>query len=150
MERKFQTPMALPPRPVRITLPAAVAYDLTALQKGIAVIAERLGCQPCFSGANCTFQLERDFVIDEKLQIGPRTRDLSGPTPQPWEPQELLANRVSVTLPATVSYNLEQIQEVVAKVAGRLGCAPCCSGFDITFLQERELIFDEALNIRSF
>lgn len=54
---------------VRISLPASVAYDMGALQKTLVGIAERLGCRPCFSGADCLFRLERDFVVDPAGQI---------------------------------------------------------------------------------
>lgn len=53
-----------PERPVRITIPAAVAFDIGKLQKSLVGIAERLGCRSCFSGSDCTFILERNFVID--------------------------------------------------------------------------------------
>jgi hypothetical protein len=54
--------------PIRISMPAAVAFDLAAFQKGIANLVARLGCAPCFSGADCRFIHERDFVIKEKNQ----------------------------------------------------------------------------------
>ena len=129
---------AVRPRgPIRITIPAAVAYDLKAFQKGIATLVERLGCRPCFSGADCTFQLERDFVINEKLEIGPAVA----------LPQDPVPERLRVTLPGKVGYNLDKVHSLVANIAGRLGCLACCSGFDITFLHERELLINETLNV---
>lgn len=53
-----------PERPVRITLPAEVAFDLGKLGKVLGSLAERLGCRACLSGADCTFRLERDFVVN--------------------------------------------------------------------------------------
>jgi len=147
MPKKFQTSMVRPPQPIRVTIPATVAYDLSAFQKGLAGLLRRLGCPACCSGFDITFQQEREFHINEKLEIASRARNTFDPTPNPWVPQDSVPIRVS--LPTKVSYNLEQVQEVVAKVAGRLGCAPCCSGFDIAFLHERELFVDESLNIRS-
>lgn len=55
-----------PDRVVRLTLPATVAYDLASFQKVLGSIAERLGCPQCLSGIDCTFQLERDFVVDPR------------------------------------------------------------------------------------
>jgi hypothetical protein len=52
------------PFPIRVVLPAEVAFSIDLVQRTIVNLAERLGCPSCFSGANCVFQLERDFVVD--------------------------------------------------------------------------------------
>src|SRR5689334_9804046 len=136
--------------PVRITLPAKVAYNIDSLQSSIAKVMERLGCPTCFSGANCTFQLERDFLINEKLEmVGGSSRSL--PTdPVPWRPSPFVPQDpipVKVITPGTVNFNIDQIQKLVENVVGRLGHPQCFSGFDIAFDMERELFVDEQLNI---
>lgn len=128
-----------PQGPIRITIPAAVAYDLNAFQKGLATVLGRLGCQACCSGFDITFQHEREFVINERMELAAVAIRES----------PMAFSAVTATLPTKVSYNLEQVQKAVANIADRLGCAPCCSGFDITFLHERELLVDEALNVRA-
>lgn len=138
-----------PSGPVRVTIPAAVAYDLPSLQKGIASIVGRLGCGACCSGFDITFQQEREFVINEKLEISPVARFSADPALQSALGSGFAASAVRVTLPAKVSYDINQIQQAVAEVAGRLGHSQCCSGFDFTFMHERELLFDEALNVRT-
>jgi hypothetical protein len=131
-----------PPRAVRITIPAAVAYNLEAFQKSIGHLVEQLGCRTCFSGADCTFLHERDFIINEKLETRASTGiSIQGPVPDPWR-------LATTTLPAKVSNNLEQIQGVVANIAGRLGCSGCCSGFDILFRQELDFVVNEAGEVR--
>jgi hypothetical protein len=131
--------------PIRVSMPAAVAYDLAAFQKSIAHLVERLGCRTCFSGADCTFLHERDFVINEKLEIHPSTRTsvqlLENPNPSPWR-------AATATLSGKAGHNLKQIQEVVANIAGRLGHPGCCSGFDILFRQELDFVVNEAGQIR--
>ena len=131
--------------PIRISMPAAVAYDLAAFQKSIANVVERIGCRTCFSGIDCTWLNEREFAINEKLEIQPSARGsvqlLDNPDPIPWR-------SARVTLPAKVSNNLKQIQEVVANIAGRLGHPMCCSGFDIFFRQELDFMVNEAGQIR--
>ncbi len=58
--------------PVRIVIPARVAFDLNLFRKTLQGVAERLGCTPCLSGRNCLFLLERDFVVDpQSLEIRP-------------------------------------------------------------------------------
>jgi hypothetical protein len=138
MKAAAAKPQVRPRGAVRVSVPASVAYDLKSFQKSIADLAERLGCLACFSGAACTFQLERDFVINErrKLQVGG-----IGAT-------ALAAPAASATMPAKVANSLPQIQKVVASIADRLGCRACCSGFDITFRQELDFIVDQELNVR--
>jgi hypothetical protein len=144
-----------PPRAVRITIPAAVAYNLEAFQESIGNLVERLGCRTCFSGADCTFLHERDFIINEKLEVR------ASPNPSPWwrleEPVPLpwlrLENpspspRSRVALPGEVSNNLKQIRLVVSNIAGKLGHPNCCSGFDIQFRQELDFVANEAGEVR--
>jgi hypothetical protein len=63
---------------IRVTIPAKAAYDLKVFQKVLGSLAERLGCRPCLSGADCFFQMEKDFVVNpqtfelESLQHGPQ------------------------------------------------------------------------------
>ena len=52
------------PIPCRIVIPAEVAFNIDLVQATVVNLAERLGCPQCFSGANCLFQLERDFIVD--------------------------------------------------------------------------------------
>lgn len=131
--------------PIRISMPAAVAYDLAAFQKSIANLVGRLGCVTCFSGADCTFLHERDFLINEKLETQASARGsvqlMDQPNPSPWR-------STRVTLPAKVSNNLKQVQELVANIAGRIGHPHCCSGFDIFFRQELDFMVNEAGQIR--
>jgi hypothetical protein len=132
-----------PPRAVRITIPAAVAYNLEAFQEGIGNLVERLGCRTCFSGADCTFLHERDFIINENREVRASSQ------PSPWlraEPQP--SPRVSLALPGEVTNNLEQIRLVVSNVAGKLGHLACCSGFDIQFRQELDFVANEAGEVR--
>src|SRR5439155_7264709 len=93
--------------PIRISMPAAVAFDLAAFQKGIANLVDRLGCAPCFSGADCRFTHERDFVINEKLDVRP----FAGASVQlPQEPTP----SVTATLSGNVGFDLKKIQSAVA------------------------------------
>jgi len=74
---------ALPsdPVPVRVTMPAAVAFDLGRFRKTISSLAERLGHPTCLSGAPCLFDVERAFRVDPgSLAITPALGD---PDPQP-------------------------------------------------------------------
>jgi hypothetical protein len=140
-------PQPLPPgrRSIRITIPAAVAFNLGEFQKSIATLVERTGCRTCFSGADCHFQQERDFIINEKLEVR-----AVNPDTMPWrlEPQPSPWRTATATLPAKVANNIEQVKSVVANIAGRLGCGGCCSGFDILFQQEFEFVVNQAGEVR--
>ena len=54
---------------IRITIPVKVAANIKTLKTSLETIAERLGCRPCFSGADCFLQLERNYLIDEKAKL---------------------------------------------------------------------------------
>lgn len=55
---------------------------------------------------------------------------------------------VRVSLPPKVAYDLKAIQKVQASILDRLGCAACCSGWDIRFDIIRSFVVDERLNIK--
>jgi hypothetical protein len=116
---------------------------------------ERLGCRTCFSGADCTFLHERDFIINEKLEVRASPNPLPWlrlelPVPLPWlrleNPSPSPWSRVA--LPGEVSNNLKQIRLVVSNIAGKLGHPNCCSGFDIQFRQELDFVANEAGEVR--
>jgi hypothetical protein len=125
--------------PIRVTLPASVSYDLKAFQKSLDTVATRLGCPACFSGADCLFQLEERLAINEKLEISPAVGG-SGQTGG--------SRPVTASLPTSVTNDLSKIKLAVEKIAGRLGCPACCSGFDILLERERRFALDDKLNLR--
>jgi hypothetical protein len=149
MTQKRATPAVRLDGPVRITIPAAVAYDLPSLKETITAVVERLGCGKCFSGADCTFQLERDLVIDagRKVQSGPR-----GFSPGPdGEPARGFGRAVTASLANEVSHDLTQVLAAVGKIVDKLGCGACCSGFDIAFREELDVIrVEKDLNVQTF
>lgn len=56
--------------PVRITVPASVAFNLEKMQTVFRNIGENIGCGTCYSGADCILQFERDWVVDpESLRL---------------------------------------------------------------------------------
>jgi hypothetical protein len=133
--------------PVRITMPAAVAYDLKAFQKSVAALVERLGCRTCFSGADCHFQTERDWVISEKQQLSPAARVSTADT---CTSLGAGSHNVSVSLAKEVRYDLKQLQAAIGKVVGKLGHPGCCSGFDIAFREEIQyLTVSKDLNVQA-
>ena len=130
--------------PVRITLPASIAYDPKALKKGIASIVERLGCPKCFSGADCFFMNERDFVLDQKFAAD--RANIAGPQPQPWT-----QNTYTVGLSRNVRYDLDKVFKAFDKVIDIIGHHPCISGFDFHFQDElRTIVVNERLDAQRF
>jgi hypothetical protein len=50
-----------------------------------------------------------------------------------------------------VNNNIKSLQKALATTLGKLGCQACCSGFDILFQRELDLIaFDDRVNARGF
>ena len=131
--------------PVRISLPAKVAYDPKALKNSIKEIVERLGCPRCFSGAECLFQMERDFVINPsgKFEAGPQAAAGAqlGPDPTPW--------RATAALAPGVKYDLEKVFTAVDRVIDLIGPHPCISGFDVLFRNEL-IVINEQLQGQKF
>jgi hypothetical protein len=132
--------------PVRITLPASVAYNADALKKTIASVVDRIGCRTCFSGLDCHFLLERDFSVDQK-------GGLTEPIPSPW----IRANpdpvpwKVVVGFQGKTAYNIEQVYKAIDNVNGRLGCIACHSGFDIDYINEVILLgVDPAQQVQQY
>lgn len=52
------------PVPIRIAIPAEVAFDIGNLHRTIDNLARKLGCEACLSGRSCVFIQERDFIVN--------------------------------------------------------------------------------------
>jgi hypothetical protein len=141
---------------IRLTLSAAVANDLGSLERSLEHLAERLGHPRCFTGCHTLFlQLEHDFTVGEKVELNPQPLPPRGFVELPSDPipvfQSDAAPAVQVLIPPRVNNNLKSIQKALAITLGKLGCDSCCSGFNILFRRELDLIaFDEKLNATGF
>jgi hypothetical protein len=113
---------------VRVTIPLSVAYDLGKFKKSVAALAARLGCPKCASGLNCTFQLERDYLVDEGLRI----QSFAGSRATVPD----TAPAVTARLPKGVAGDLRLLNRAIENIAGKLGCHACTSGFDINLRSE--------------
>jgi hypothetical protein len=124
--------------PIRITLAASVAQNLDALRESITTLATRVGHPNCFSGVDCQFVSEREFVIEAKGIVNP-VRD---PEPSPWRAltSQGANNTVLVKVAPEAAGNIETVKSIVAQVAGLVGCPGCHSGFDIYYAQEVEVL----------
>ena len=122
---------------VRLTLPARVANDLEKLQNALGQLAERMGHPACATGCDTLFlQLEREFGVTVDGDLNPQ------PLP-PGPPPEIALRQghaVEVSLPDRVSGDIKSLQRAVAVTLNKLGCPACCSGFDIVFRRELDLI----------
>lgn len=135
---------------VRLTMAARVANDLHALQRGLRSLAERLGHPACATGCDVLhLMMESEFSLSEKVELNPQPLPPKGPLPDPWHAQAgSSARTVLVSIPAKVSGDIESLTKAVGAVVDKLGCKPCCSGFDILFQRELAVIgLDERLNV---
>jgi hypothetical protein len=135
---------------VRLTLSARAANDLGALQRSLKSLAERLGHPACATGCDTLFlQLERDFTVNDEVALNPQPLPPRGGLALPSDPIPI--RTVQVMIPEKVNNNLKSIQKALATTLGKLGCPECCSGFDILFQRELDLIaFDERLSATGF
>ena len=121
---------------VRVSIPAKLAYDPKALKKSIGTLMERLGCSKCFSGANCLFTAERDFVFDPGGSISSPLSAVAL-NPQPLPPRETLA--IASLAPGN-RYDINKVFKAVDSVIRALGACPCHSGFDVLYQNELPVI----------
>ena len=56
---------------------------------------------------------------------------------------------IRVSLPGKIAYDLNAFQKAQATILDRLGCAACCSGWDIRFDIIRNFTVDKDLNIQN-
>jgi hypothetical protein len=127
---------------MRLTLPVSVASDLGSLQKSLRSLAERLGHSACATGCDILhLQMEREFSVREtgnQVELNPQPlpplTDFAANLPQGAAPT------VNVSMPSEAFNDIKQLGTAVERVVGKLGCAACCSGFDILFRRELDLI----------
>lgn len=55
------------------------------------------------------------------------------------------SRRVRVSLPAAVAADINQLKETVGSVLEHLGCGACCSGHDVFFELQRDVVFNDDL-----
>lgn len=68
MDKKLSA-LAASGRPIRVSLPADVAYDLDKFGKIQKDILGRLGCMACCSGWDIRWDIFRDFHVDDRLNV---------------------------------------------------------------------------------
>lgn len=124
---------------IRVSIPASVASNIKTLKTSLKSLAERLGCPKCFSGADCFFQLQNRYLIDEKAQL--MTHNLAVTD---HIPVKTSAKNVYVNLSSKSSFNLDAILGSVDKIAemtGHVACATGCNLFFRNFIRELS-VFD--------
>jgi len=125
-----QTPAPKPLGTVRISLPASVAFNLGTLQSTIQTVLGKLGCPTCFSGADCQFVQERDFIVDSPA-AGGITVSVGETSTAPTQ-----RNTAMIGFGGAASTSITSVMQAIANVSGVLGCAACHSGFDVSFVNE--------------
>lgn len=118
--------------PIRVTLPASVAYDPDRLKKSLGSILDRIGCAACCSGADVLLETERDFLFDADERLSPfksAARDRA------------LDADVLVGLAPEVKFDIDKVFEAVDRVIDIIGPHPCISGFDVLLQDEIRVIY---------
>lgn len=133
-------------RSVRVSVPASVAGNFKQLAASMKDIATRLGHPACFTGCDIfQFQLEREFVMTRAAEINPQPLPPRLPGPGDAAPD------VVVTLTSGTNNNLDSIIKATKTALGKLGCPNCCSGFDILFRRELDMLaINDNLEVQGF
>jgi hypothetical protein len=147
---------------VRLTMTARTANDLGSLQKGLKSLAERLGHPACATGCDILhLATEREFTLTAANELNPQPLPpIAELNPQPLPPvaEQALQARgpassrsVTVSIPGKVADDINALTKATEVVLGKLGCGMCCSGFDILFKRELDLlVVDDRLNVQGF
>jgi len=120
-------------------------------------LAGRLGHPACATGCDLFhIGIEREFTMSSASELNPQplppvSNDMFAQVSRALPQDPVPARTVNVSVPAAVLGNIDNLNRVIGKVLGKLGCAACCSGFDIAFRRELDSItVDEQLNIHGF
>lgn len=116
--------------PIRVTVAASAAFNTDTLKSNIAGLMEKLGCGTCFSGFDCRFSLQRDYVLSEKGVAA--VENINAPA----------APVLNVGVSSKDAFNLDSIVRLVDELHGKFGCMPCHSGYDFRFRNEM-LVFGQ-------
>ncbi|MDH6574192.1 hypothetical protein M2160_009299 [Streptomyces sp. SAI-117] len=54
---------------VNVTVPVKVFHDLDAIQEVQRKVLDQLGCRACCSGWDIRFDVARQFLVDERLNV---------------------------------------------------------------------------------
>src|SRR5262245_30702938 len=132
---------------VRLTMSAKTANVLGSLQRGLKSLAERLGHTACFTGCDILhLGAEREFTLGGGAELNP----------QPLPPHEgalaaPASRTVNVAISGRVSGDINALTRAVGVVLGKLGCGACCSGFDILFRRELDVLaVSDDLKVQGF
>lgn len=131
--------------PIRVTLPAEVAYDPDRLKKSLGSILDQIGCRACCSGADIFLQMEREFLVDRESNATSvkGIADFGGTLQK--------SHHFTVGLSSEVKFDIDGVFQAVDRVIDILGPHPCISGFDVLFQDElRTIVVDSELNARRF
>ena len=106
-----------------------------------------MGHPSCATGCDTLFlQLERNFSVSDAVELNPQPLP---PRAETFLPQDPVPIRVNVS--PRVTDDLESLQKAVALTVQKLGCDACCSGFDIAFRRELDLLtINERLEVQGF
>jgi hypothetical protein len=137
---------------MRLTLSADVASDLGALKASLKSLAERAGHPACATGCDILhLEMEREFLarrVGDKVELNPQPLP-PGAISLPQDPVPMRS--ITVSTPAAVFNDINQLSTAIERVVGKLGCDHCCSGFNIFFQREQDLLaLNQRLDVQGF
>jgi hypothetical protein len=121
-----------PNGPVRVTLPATVAYEPDALKETIGALQDRIGDRAWSSRSLSRFPADREYIIQQTAATP--AVGIAGPS----SIQSLFPAMES---PARhVHYDIDKVVQAVDHVVQALGPCQCHSGFDVLYQNEIRVI----------
>lgn len=126
---------------VHVSIPASVAGNLGNFKNTVDSILDKLGCGACCSGHDIHFDLQRDFIFNEKMQVSALPMTFARADAGAKFPT------VSASLSPKLANDIKSVHNSIDKIAELIGCAACCSGHDLFFSNQQRLVVDHKMNV---
>ena len=125
-----------------------IACIVFHFKTSIGNLLGKLGCQACFSGADCRFDILREWVINENGEANfYNAAGISKDRENAFGLGEV-APKISVQLHPSAANDIKSVFAAIDQIGKHLGCAPCHSGYDLDFQNAiRNVRINEQLEI---
>ncbi len=124
---------------VRVSIPVSVASDIGGLKKSMGTILDKLGCRACCSGFDIFLERQRDAVLVDGLRGKVRTGNFAA--------SKAAASTLRVAVNPAAVVRIEDVNDMLDKIADLSGHVACATGCDIFFQMEEMFVLDRKLNV---
>jgi hypothetical protein len=124
---------------VRVSIPVSVASDIGGLKKSMGTILDKLGCRACCSGFDIFLERQRDALVSGGLR---GKAQLGG-----FAASKTAASTLRVAVSPAAVTKIEDVNDMLDKIADLSGHVACATGCDIFFQMEEMFVLDRNLKL---